>query len=297
NNPLSTRAEKVLLEAQAELGVAHSLNVKTTTGETLYARNLDEPTRTVAFSCSGENCCDSVTETCALPLSVTNDRMKANTIFQTHVSARCENITGLHVCQVYFGDVPAQLALDAVIVPETINLNETNEWEVRATLLNTGKQLTTPIRVVATVAEKQIVNGKEEWANILNEEQMLSAISPGDTEAFLHTILIPRAGDYMLTLRAEAEDAGFSETTHTLHATGILASLCQPNLSDAHAPFFDAFDNVCRRQKTCTGCNFTFECLNAWKKYPVSGGASYDETRGEPGFIYVTYPAKEGNVC
>ncbi|MDP2666236.1 MAG: hypothetical protein Q8P05_01920 [Candidatus Diapherotrites archaeon] len=286
-------AEGLLLTAQTDLGKSYSTTLDVRAEQSLDARSLDEPSRSVAFACSGIDCCDDPRD-CPLPLTVNAQRILFHQDIRTTFSARCEETAGIHACTVYVGKRPAQLEWRDLVLPE-VNNGDDLPYVAQATIFNTGEIILRDVTVLLRVYESQVFAGNEEKIIIHTQEQIIPALDPssGYPLAFTETIL---PGNYTIDLFASAQEGGFDRVRKDVHITGETISLCQPILENRGLGTWDGFTELCRAQRDCTGCTFAFECREAWERTaPLSGGGSYDASRGEPGFTYALYEPVEGS--
>ncbi|MFH0970851.1 MAG: hypothetical protein V1776_05355 [Candidatus Diapherotrites archaeon] len=296
NENLNAHTRTALLEAQADLGTAKNITLSVKKEQTLYARSLDEPTRTVAFACSTSACCSTFNE-CTQPLSVTPERMKVNQSIQTTISARCEKESGIHICKVYFGKAPAQLQLIETSIPKTISIDEDNQLISTITVQNTGEVAGGEGNIVFELKENQIFAGKEEWVTIHSQEAALESILPKEKKEFTFTGTIPQKGKYQVVIHATATESGSINQTFDITATGEGISLCKQDYSQKENPTFDGISNKCQLKRFCTGCHFAYECKDAWSNVPMTGGAYYDNDGSQPNYVYVYYDLLPNGTC
>lgn len=291
---ISEYAQSLLLEAQGELGTGNGVTLSLKEGQTLYARNLDSTTRTVAFACAGTDCCPTLTN-CTLPFSVTPDRIHVNRGMKATLTARCLPSKNLHLCKIYLGKKPAQLVLTSIETIEPVDAGTQPGVTVPVHITNSGDW---PILDgEATIQLSQIQGPQDEVVEILHVEQAFQNLLPGKNQTLQIPFETPDPGVYLLTIDVRAEDAGMAAHTQPLSVTGEAVSLCARDLTHSENWEWDSFSNICRKKVFCTACDFTFECLNKWKaEEPLEFPYSYDESRGEKGFAYQLLVQNDG-VC
>lgn len=288
---LAKHADGLLLEAQADLGKNKSITLSLKEGDTIYARNLDETTRTVSFACSTEACCPTLTN-CTQPLSSTVDRIRVNQGIKTTLTARCVPLNDLHACKLYIGKEPAQLDLVESAVPSTFAIQGTTDIPITTTIQNLGEIVATNVEISADLSQDQTVGGKivpvKVGANTFTVESLL----PGKKQLVALPISLTQTGTFHLLLHAETEMGGYDEETYTITVTGSNAVLCARDLSKSEAAQYDGIDHICRKKVFCTGCGFAFECRSIWEKEaPLTGGGSYDPDQGAPTYSYQVWPS------
>lgn len=293
---INTLTEGLLNEAQADLGQSKGTSLTLKEGQSLYARNLDNTTRTVAFACSTPDCCPLI-EGCNEPLSVTGDRLIVNDSIKASITARCQEINHIHACKVYYGKEPAQLILENTIVEENITIQGMQELPIVVTVRNIGENTATNIAVTAEWLEDQTVEGVGVPTVIKSDEEIVDSLAFQKNQTVTLGIPIDTLGTFTLRIRATAEDAGVQEKEYTIHVNGTAADLCVRDTSKSEAAFFDSFDQICRKKVFCTGCDFAYECREIWEKEAVitsTFGTGYDPDRGEPGFAYQIWSTNNG---
>ncbi|MEK6901995.1 MAG: hypothetical protein AABX02_00210, partial [archaeon] len=281
---IGSLTEGLLNEAQADLGHAKGTFLTLKEGQSLYARNLDSITRTVAFACSTTECCTFI-EGCTEPLSVTSDRIVINDTHKASITARCTEINQIHACKVYVGGEPAQVILEKVTVQENVTINGTQELPIIVSVRNTGENTAGNVTVRAEWIENQTIAGVEVPKVIQTNEKTIDVLDGKKDETVELSILMSKLGTYSVRVSVLGEDAGSETKMITIHIAGVEANLCARDLTKKEAAFFDSFDQMCRKKVFCTGCAFTYECRQIWEKEAVitgGFGTGYDPDRGEP---------------
>lgn len=295
--PFAKAAESVLLDAQSELGKSASISLTLSPDQSIFARNFDEPTRSVAFSCAGNECCP-LAEGCSQAYASTPERIITYRKATVSLSARCMNSgVGVHACTLYIGREPAQVVWqniqaerDAIQAGETISFS--------GTIRNTGELNTGALRVRVEVWGTQFENGSEKDVKISEETREAENIDAGQSSSARIETRILTPGEYRVRVIAEGENAGSDEKVFELSVEGEVVSLCEADNTRAFEKSVDGFLNMCREKRFCTGCGFAFECRNAWETaQPASGEGYYDTTRGESGFAYYLSPLSTSGTC
>ncbi|MBM3282324.1 MAG: hypothetical protein FJY86_03220 [Candidatus Diapherotrites archaeon] len=291
---LSKSVDELLLEAQAQLGENSSKEINTYPDQTLNARNYDNITRNVAFTCAGSECCPFL-ENCTQNVGATPEIIRFFKNGKTTLSARCEKSESeLHTCNVYVGKIPAQLKFMNVDAPVgTFQAGETITFNM--VLFNTGEVDTTAVTARIQVWEKQFENGKEVEKISYENENNLGSISARKTTSTSLSAIPSNQGSYRIIIRASAENAGYVEDEYLLNVGGEIISTCAVDNDTPFEKKYDSFENVCREKRYCTGCGFAFECRNAWESVStIPQGWYFDTQRGESTFTYILSPTTNG---
>jgi len=295
--PFAKAAESVLLDAQSELGKSASIALTINADQSIFARNFDEPTRSVAFSCAGNECCP-ILENCSLAYASTAERIITYQKSEVSLTARCEDSgVRVHACTLYIGREPAQAVWQNVqAASNTIQSGETISFS--GTIRNTGELSTGDLRVRVEVWGTQFENGKEKEIKIHEDEVAVENIDAGESSSAQIETRILAPGDYRVRVIVEGENAGSDEKVFEIRAQGEIISLCSADMTRAVEKSVDGFVNMCREKRFCTGCGFAFECRDAWENaQPASGEGYYDTTRGESGFAYYLAPLTTNGTC
>lgn len=291
---LSKATEEILLEAQSSVGESVPITLSAYKDQSLAARNYDNPTRNVAFACAGDECCPS-TENCTENVSATRERIQFLENQKTTLSARClKSEAGIHACTVYVGKEPAQVQLENTQLPEGI-LPTGSEISFTTNVRNTGEVDATSVVVYALVWGKQFESGKEIEKITTQEEQRVEVLPAGKTQTIVMRTQVNSPGTYRVEIIAEGQESGRDVETGTLTLSGEAVSTCAIDVTQQDEKKYDAFDDVCREKRYCTGCGFAFECRNAWESAStIEEGSYYDTQRGESTFTYLVTRATNG---
>lgn len=286
---LKGHAETLLLEAQSDLGQGKGLQLGLKSGQSLRARNLDAPTRNVAFACAGNGCCEGL-EACGKPLSVTQDRILVHENTKATMTARCESISGIHACTLFVGDEPAQLVLSDVTVPSTLTLQGQGTLSVSGTLRNSGEVSANAMVFNVQLIEDQILAGTPTPTLVQEQSETIESLAAGKSQSISLDMPLNRVGTFTVRVRASSLDAGFEEKQYDLHVNGTEAETCATGATLETT--FDSFENACRTKLSCSGCAFAYECRNAWKEQaPAASGSTYDDTQGTPDYTFLLTPS------
>ncbi len=287
---LGQETKAILVQAQADLGQTKSIFLSLKQGQTLDARNLDEQTRSVAFTCNGPECCPFI-DNCKEPFSVTPERILVNQSSKTNLSARCQTVNQIHACKVYVGKLPGQVVLQNISIPDTLEINGKKTLNATGIIYNSGEVPASNIIVRLEMLQNQLIEETETLVVIDSEEETIETISAKGKTPLDLTILVQQPGNYVVRVIAQAEDAGFASEEKTLLVSGEPFSLCHRDLTKEESAYFDTFDNRCRKKVYCASCDFTYECRHAWQREaPVALPQFYDAERGEKTFTFLVYP-------
>ncbi|MEK6970490.1 MAG: hypothetical protein AABW68_02230 [archaeon] len=289
---LNTHAPALLLEAQGELGQGSSITLSLKEGDTLSARNLDSRTRTIAFACSGTDCCPDMETSCPFSLSVTPDRMRINEGIKTTLTARCETVSSIHACTLYIGEEPAQLDMGPTTLTTPFTIQGKTDFPIHTRIRNNGKVDANEIHITAKLTEEQIIGGIPTPTLIGNTETTLSQIEGGEEQEVSLAIPLTKTGAFQLTLRVEGEGGGYEEEEYDIIVEGTNAILCARDTATKENPQYDGIDGLCRKKVFCTGCAFAYDCRDTWKKQsPLTQGGYYDPDDGTPEYAYQLWPS------
>jgi hypothetical protein len=289
--------ENILIDAQADVGHSATVSLTLQKDQSLFARNYDQPTRSVSFECAGEECCPFL-ENCPSAIGSTPERILTFETTDISLTARCENTNvNIHACKVYAGEEPAQVKLENVqLSAETLSTSD--EITFSGSVRNTGKVSSGIVTLRVEIWGKTFVSGKEEDTLVGEKEQTLEMIDAEKARPFSIQTRILAPGEYHARIIARGEDAGMDERVHAIMVIGEIISTCVTDLSQAFEKTYDSFEEVCREKRFCTGCMFAYECRNAWESIStIPAGSYYDTQRGENGFTYLITPPLEIGTC
>lgn len=293
----SRAVEEILIDAQANVGHGATVSLTLQKDQSLFARNYDQPTRSVSFECSGGGCCPFL-EGCPSAIGSTAERILTFEKTDVSLTARCENTNvAIHACRVYVGEEPAQVKLENVkLSAEILSTNE--EITFSGSVRNTGKVSSGTVFVRVEIWGKTFVSGKEEDTLIGEKEQLIEMIGAEKALPFSIQTRIQTPGEYHARIIARGEDAGMDERVHAIIVEGEIISTCATDPAQEFEKKYDAFDNVCREKRFCTGCMFAYECRNAWESVStIPQGSYFDPQRGENTFTYLITPPLENGTC
>ncbi|QQR92435.1 MAG: hypothetical protein IPJ89_04765 [Candidatus Iainarchaeum archaeon] len=294
--PLQAHVEPLLVNAQARLGEAQVLSLNLKKDQSLRASNFDTPLRSVAFACnSSSECCPTPTN-CPNAIVASPTNLIVNESVRATLSVRCDPKIGLQACKIYVGKVPAQLEWKSTDIPTQLDLSTGSTIIAKGSLLNSGELASETITLTLTVKEKRFSEGKEQVVTVTEAEQTLPPIPAGKNTAVELRVDITEAGEYTIELMAQGEDAGAAKKEGIIHVTGFTASTCHATTSSIGG-FLDEETGMCSKEKFCEGCDFAFECRDAWIAKGGVTGTTYDSTRGSNTVVYAIYSPTGEGIC
>lgn len=294
--PLQQNVEPLLVNAQARLGETQVLTLNLKKDQALRASNFDTPLRSVAFACtSTTECCASPTN-CpnAIVASPTNLIVKENV--RATLSVRCDPKIGLQACKIYVGKIPAQLEWKSISIPTQLDLSQSNTLIAKGSLLNSGELDSESITLTLRVKENRFSEGKLQDVIVEEVEQTIASIPAGKSTSVELGVEITDAGEYTIELIATGEDAGTVKKEGTISVTGFTASTCRATTSSVGG-FLDEETGKCSKEKYCEGCDFAFECKQAWINRGGVTGTTYDSNRGSNTVVYAIYSPTGEGIC
>ncbi len=294
--PLEKSIEPLLTNAQARLGETQILSLNLKKDQALRASNFDTPLRSVAFACNSSSECCPTTEKCPNPIIATPTNLVVKESIKTTLSVRCDPKIGLQACKIYVGKVPAQVEWKSTLIPTQLDLSQSRTIIAKGSLLNSGELDSSAITLMLRVKENRFSEGEQQDVIVKEVEQTLTSIPAGKTTAIEIYTDIEDAGTYSIELIARGEDAGETTKSGTLNAIGFIASTCRTT-TIAPQGFLNEETGKCSKEKYCEGCDFAFECRQAWIDKGGVTGTSYDSNRGSSTVVYGIYSPSSSGIC
>lgn len=294
--PLQASIEPLLVNAQARLGETQVLSLNLKKDQALRASNFDTPLRSVAFVCNSSNeCCPTATN-CPNSIIASPANLTVKENVRATLSVRCDPKIGLQACKIYVGKVPAQLEWKTISIPTQLDLNQSNSVIVKGSILNSGEIDSESITLMLRITENRFSEGKQQDVVVKEVEQTLPSIPAGKNTAVELSAEMSDAGEYAVEVIARGEDAGEVKKTGELNVIGFTASMCRATTSGAIG-FLNEETGMCSKEKYCEGCDFAFECRDAWIQRGGVTGVTYDSSRGSNTVIYAIYSSNSQGFC
>lgn len=241
----------------------------------------------LSIECTDPNyCCirasqENQSEKCDKYFEWDYDFIRAIKTKKINTFVRCVDIDTINSCKVFVGLSPAQAK---VISVENIGTNSSGNTEIKATVSNAGS---TPLSLgVATVKLFKKVDEDWESTNYDSDPQEAILIQPNEEKILYWEINPVNLGTYRVTIRFEANEAGFDENHVDFNKTENSSCKVQ-SIGDT---VYSAENNNYQEIHSCEGCNYAYECANAWSKknpnvtfYPQSRDYSYCIKQTEEG--------------
>lgn len=183
---------------------------------------------------------------------------------------RCHSQFDFFACRIFFGQKPSQLELANISYPKTVDLASEPNVSLSAHVQNTGTLQNLPGTATLKVQKKQ--SDSIELITLQTFSQAIEPLAaqtttprPVASQSLFFSIPLQTAGDYVLTLRVQSDNAGFDEREILIQVTGQTASSCEADTNRPPEKSFNTETSECATKYFCQNCRFGFECKNAWQ--------------------------------
>jgi len=168
---------------------------------------------------------------------------------------RCIDVDNINTCKVFIGSSPAQAEIDKV---ENIGENSNGNTEIKVTLTNSGAATL----ALGTATLKLYKNAGTEWlqSDYETDPQEVEMIQPNEKKILYWEINPVNLGSYRIIVKFEATQAGFSEKSMDFNKTQN--NFCK--ITKIGDVIYNAQNNNYEELHNCEGCNYAYECANAW---------------------------------
>ncbi len=221
----------------------------------LSKTNFELVKRSMAIECTNPNDCCALGEKCSkIEWDYTYAIFKQRK--QTHFYVRCYE-EKISVCRIYFGKMPAQAE---VIKVELLSKDGTNST-YKSVVKNTGEANLSYGE--ATIKLYKLVNNNWELTSESFPTQTINLLSPGQEHSFIWNIETKTLGHYRAEFIFSGNNSGYDSKNfdfNTLENEGCFIIEGKEDL------FANEDLNKINERRYCTGCNYAYECLNAWKE-------------------------------
>jgi len=248
--------ERNLTASETELGKGFLVEITAGQGNGFMGETFDSSARNAVFQCNSASQCCPQGEKCDLAIEWNDRVVKFNKGTATTVTTRCKRELGLYLCTVYFGEKPAQIEIDSLGAPESIDLGkESLSFEVAFS--NKGEQEAFETEVSAEIFRRYLVQGSWVEKKVENASRAYSfgGLKHGETRAERIIVPLNENGDFKAKIRASGLEAGFDERTVEFSMTGAIgqcyALYCeQPRL----------MEEKCSARCYCENCLYGGAC-------------------------------------
>lgn len=212
------------------------------------------------FECdSPSNCCDKGTK-CNNAIEWTESYAGFKQKKTIETFARCDSQHNIFACTVYFGQKPAQVKIANTSALNEIDLKTQNQCTIDLLIKNDGA-VQAPSVFITT---KLFKYNQAKTAKQLMQEKKSGELElmPGAQTLFPIDLQIELPGSYIAEILVEGENAGFDQNMIEFTAKGTALSPCKTGSKGSTV--LNPETGNCETAYDCMGCNFAFECRNAW---------------------------------
>lgn len=245
-----------------------------TQGTEIRSSNFASAVRLAKIECINPNiCCEKGETPCKKSVEWDETRYKVTETKNIDTYARCSKDSALTLCTVYVGTTPAQAKIDKLSLSGN---NSSGETEISVVLKNTGKVIL-PQGTNYVILYKK---GSEGWVltDYNAEPKLIAPIQPGETQTVFWALNPKNYGQYRAKFVFEGTESGFDSNTIEFEKTTNTTCQTAQETDTIADPQAGNYQEI----RSCTGCNYAFECTNAWKTkepgidfYNVSAAQTY----------------------
>lgn len=248
--------ERSLAASETALGRGFFAEITAGQGNGFTGETFDSGARNVIFNCNSASKCCPQGGKCGLAIEWNARLVKFNKNTAAMATTRCKKELGLYLCTIYFGEKPAQIKIDSLDAPESVDLGkEPLPFEV--VFSNTGEQEAFETEVSVEVFRRYLVQGGwvEEKVESASKAYQFGGLKPGETRAERIIVPLNENGGFKAKIRASGLEAGFDERAVEFSATGVTgqcyALYCdQPRLTEGK----------CAARCHCENCLYGSAC-------------------------------------
>jgi len=245
--------------AHGNIGKLYSKEIYFKEGFSLKAQNMETPILNIRFECSNLETCSGQ------KIKIEPKTIIAKSTFSTMAHFRCKPLRLgatqiIDDCTAYFGDKPGNIEIQNVIMPNNPKQKETIKFSFE--LANNGK--ITAAKVNYEILFYFIREEGEEKKEILSQNILgeIKEINPNEKHAIARQIILPQAGNYIVKIIANSEDAGFAEWEKEIIVEQSTDTKCTATKKGKTI----LEEGMCKTYYECEGCEFGYECASKWKE-------------------------------
>lgn len=207
-----------------------------------------------------EYCCiresqKSQNDTCEKNFKWDYDFIRATETRKINTFARCIDIDQVNTCKIFVGTSPAQAKVEKI---ENIGENSNGNTEIKVTLTNSGN---TPLALgIATLQLYKKAGSSWVQTDYELDTQEVEMIMPNEKKLLYWEINPINLGEYRIMVNFQAQEAGFNESTMDFNKTQN--NFCK--ITTIGEIVYNAVNNNYEELHNCEGCNYAYECANAW---------------------------------
>ena len=243
-----TELKNGLAFAEANEGISHKIELALKKDFVARADLLDTVDRSVRFECNSDDCTGDVAS--ISPRSLIFKQQKLMDVY-----FRCKRKELIQDCVIYFGEQPAQVRLKLIGFPDIIKNGETTiiGFQVDNAGLLDALGLNYEVLIFRKNSEADLLL-VEEFRGVIDK------LARAQSKTIFEQFSLNSAGQYILRISVEGEDAGFAFVEKEFNITGSISPNCKA-LSEGKT-FLNG--DVCRTEYSCTGCQHAYECTARW---------------------------------
>jgi hypothetical protein len=215
--------------------------------------NFDMTNRSIAIECTSQSDCCNMKEKCE-KIEWDNTYALFNNQELINFYVRCYKDT-ISICRIYIGKIPAQATITNIKLVEQKN----NNFLFSIKTKNTGDTILAQGILQATILKK--VQNEWESTNITSEIKTIETLFPNQEFSFVEEFNLTTPGEYRVEFNFSANNGGFDINYFDFNI--------EQNINCKTIPGEETFTGVdptkINEKRFCEGCNFGYECYNAWK--------------------------------
>ncbi|MFA5763245.1 MAG: hypothetical protein WC915_00350 [archaeon] len=235
-------------------------------GTTVFVGNLQVPkdffisqnsfgltNRSVAIECTDQLACCNKNDKCE-KIEWDNTYALFNQSKTLNIYVRCyENV--ISICKIYLGKDPAQATITKIDLTKT----EENNFLFSIKTKNTGNTILAQGKLYGTIFKK--VQSKWESTNIVSEIKTIETLLQDQEFSFVEEFNLTTPGEYRVEFNFSAENGGFDTNYFDFN----IEKNTNCKTIQGEETFIGTDPTKINTQKFCEGCNFGYECYEAWK--------------------------------
>ncbi|HLC93027.1 MAG TPA: hypothetical protein VJH23_04945 [archaeon] len=266
--------------AEGTIGKNYKYDIKLSSDTGFSAARLDSGTRNVRFECSSADTCYSGKITISPRLLKVNE----DTFVQAYF--RCVRKEIINDCVIYFGDEPAQLEINGLIMNEKFGRGESAQIDFE--VLNTGSLNAENVQYRIGIYQEKTEGGTKNRVLSVEITGNIQRIESGSVRKITEHFTAGFSGKYAAKITVEGEDAGYALAEKEFTVTDAVSNSC----SAASKAETSIESEICRTQYTCSGCETGAECKIRWIGKGIDANTI---TEAYPTGIYTQTPAVSDN--
>ena len=262
---------KQLKNAEARPGKFLGGEIMFSAGTGLSTKTFESGRRIMGFGCNTARLCCPEAQACkGAIIEWDSKRLFAKEQGKILVSTRCEPVGGLFSCKSYFGETPAQLGIEDIAFKEQYDVRK-EKPKLGIVFKNTGTQPVFSAEISVEVFSRFVEEGVERKVKL--EEKTASValgrLEPLQTHNTGMELYIAGTGRFEAIVTVSGKDAGY-DSKIIVFSTFKSKGNCRTDRERAKEIFWIE-GNTCGEKHYCQGCEFGFECAEAWEEEGARG--------------------------